>query len=222
MSSHQSVAPPSLTFVGPDAQNLIYIQDPYGRRRPFFSTTYNKHSKPPLVIYKLVPDGSQQQFATASYNSWSASITVSLYGQEIKMRQSSESLQGLKEFYCPFRSPNPNVQGKLSWKPAGWGDTQDLWNANGLKLARYEHRTLSGSGNESRLEIYGTWDDAIVDMILACGVAMWKESQKDVQGLASVGIVLGKLSGIDGGGGDASGFGGDGGGFGGDGGGGGA
>ncbi|KAF2733356.1 hypothetical protein EJ04DRAFT_553399 [Polyplosphaeria fusca] len=195
--------PPSLTFVGPDDRNVVSIQSATGMRTPLFFLQYN-HSKPQLTVHRILPHGQQQLFFSASTSSASGSITLILKGQELKVRHSYEGMQPRKEFHSQL--------GKLSWMVAGWGDTMELWTQDRRKLARFQMKTLSGHGG-GVLELYGRFDDAFTDLMVATALCMYRESAKEVKHAGKLGKVMkavGKLGG-EGGGGDGSG--GDGGGL---------
>ncbi|KAJ4355797.1 uncharacterized protein N0V89_003818 [Didymosphaeria variabile] len=164
---------PNLTFIGPDARNTIYIENAQGMRTPIFAVTAAKHSKPSLSVYRIHPNGHQEPFFTSSTSSLTGTSTINLIDRYnlIKIKASWESLQLRREFPGPI--------GKLSWFPSGSGSDQKLKDQNGTVLAKFKTKIDSGSGKEPRLEILVPCDDYLVDVIVATGLTVYKETVKE-------------------------------------------
>lgn len=172
---------PSLVLFGPDKEGALYSLDMNGRRSVLFSSKVNK-SKPQLQMYRIVQGGLLHPLGTAAFSSLSGTITIAIHGQEIKMKDISESLQYSKSF--------PSPVGEMKWKPTGWGNGMELWDSAGVLLARYKYLKLSG---DPQLEIFVQLNDYLLDTVVTAAVSIFVDEQR---GLKIVSKVFGAVGGL--------------------------
>ncbi|KAK7181093.1 hypothetical protein PSPO01_12894 [Paraphaeosphaeria sporulosa] len=183
-SQPQSTTTPNLTFIGPDAHGTIYIEDSRGMRTPFFAVTIAKHSKPSLTVNRILPSGHQEPFFTSHTSSMSGTSRIDLVSRasEIKMKISYEGMRLRREFQGPT--------GKLSWFPSGnSGCDQKLKDKNEMVLAKLTANI--GHSKEPRLEILVPCDDYLVDLVVATGLAVYRDTVKEVKQVEVVSEVIG-------------------------------
>ncbi|KAI9172827.1 hypothetical protein HJFPF1_02341 [Paramyrothecium foliicola] len=142
---------PYITLVGPDKRGLISRLDhASGVRHPVLAVQINANSKPQVQLARILPNNSQQPLGTASYSSLSGSVRLAIHGQpEVKMEQSWEGMQYAKVFQVPVELGGNG--GKLRWKPAGWGEANELWDDQGIRLAKFKSLSL---GKDPQLDVY--------------------------------------------------------------------
>ncbi|KAH7303339.1 hypothetical protein B0I35DRAFT_415207 [Stachybotrys elegans] len=180
---------PYITLIGPDKHGIIARLDPAtGTRHPVIAAQINNSSKPQIKLARMLPNNLQQPFATASYSSLSGSLRVNVEGlPEIKLEQSWEGMQYAKEFKAPPELGGTG--GKMAWKPAGWGDVNELWDAQGTKVARFKSMRLK---NDPQLDVFVQASDAFVDVVLLAALGLLVEGGKSLKFLGDmVGAVAG-------------------------------
>lgn len=178
---------PVFTFVGPDKQNTVYIQNTQGTRTAMFTVNYSKRSKPRLSVNRVIPNGQHQPFFTSHTSSMSGKTRINIHNREMKMEVSYESVQLRREFDGPM--------GKLSWFPSGWGSDQKLKDKNGTVLAKFSTKIDSGSGKEPQLAIFVQCDDALVDLIVATGLTVYHDAMREKNQAEVVSELVGGLLG---------------------------
>lgn len=158
--SYLTTTAPYVCFTGPEG-GILYQKDASGQRTPRFSV--NKSSSKAQRIDRILPDGSQAEFATAS-TSFSGKTKISTRGAQITLEPSWEGLQ--------YRVNVKNTpMGDLKWTPSSsFGHEMKLEDARGATLAEY--KTKSRTGRELPLDIFLQGDDAFVDLIVACAVGL--------------------------------------------------
>ncbi|KAL1605190.1 hypothetical protein SLS60_004734 [Paraconiothyrium brasiliense] len=183
------MATPNLTFIGPDARDIVYIESSQGFPTPIFAVTTAKHSKPSLSVYRIHPSGHQKPFFTSSTSSLTGTSTVNLIDHHnlIKIKASWESLQLRREFDGPM--------GKLSWFPSGLGNDQKLKDKTGEVLANFKTKVDSGSGKEPRLEILVSCDDYLVDVIVATGLTVYRGTVKEGEQIETASEIIASVLG---------------------------
>ncbi|KAF2448337.1 hypothetical protein P171DRAFT_508522 [Karstenula rhodostoma CBS 690.94] len=187
-SRPQSNTTPNLTFIGPDAHGTIYIEDARGIRTPFFAVTVAKHSKPSLSVNRILPSGHQAPFFTSHTSSLSGASRINLINRasEIKVEVSYEGMQLRRGFHAPM--------GKLGWFPSGnSGCNQKLKDKNATVLAKLTANI--GHSKEPRLELLVPCDDYLVDLIVATGMAVYRDTVKEVEQVGKVSKVIGGVFG---------------------------
>ena len=149
---------PYVTFDGRDGGD-IYQKDPSGQRVPRFAV--DKSSSKAKNIYRIMPDGSRAEFASASTSSLSGKTKVSLQGTQITLDPSWEGLQYRVEV-------RGTPMGDLRWKPSSsFGHELRLEDAKGAALAEYKR-----SGKDLTVAIFVQGDDFLIDLIMACAVSL--------------------------------------------------
>lgn len=179
--SESSFPPPSLVFIGPDKSDTIFVQDTSGVKTPMFTVQSSKHSKPNVEVFRLLANGVQQPFSTATFSSMSGSITLSVKGHEVKLKDSMGDGPS-------FDGPH----GKLKWKYSSMGGKIILQDEAKNKLARYQYKDVP------KLEIFVQGDEFFVDLVVASGVAITVKKGKDAsdaKGVATAFKVIGALAG---------------------------
>jgi hypothetical protein len=148
----------------------------------------NAKSKPQVQLARILPNNLQQPLGTASYSSMSGSVRINIQGlPEVKMEQSWEGLQYAKVFKAPLEVGGNG--GKLQWKPAGWGEATELWDDQGVKLAKFKSLSLK---NDPCLEVYVQVSDALVDVMLLGSLGLMVEDSKSI---ALMGDLVGTMAG---------------------------
>lgn len=112
----------------------------------------------------------------------SGTITMSIHGQEIKMKQRYEGLTPRLTFSGPF--------GEMKWKPTAWADGSELWDKEGVLLARYKYLKFSG---DPKLEIFVQLDDRLLELVVTASVSVYVDEKK---GLEIVSDVLEAVAGV--------------------------
>lgn len=184
----QSTTTPNLTFIGPDARGTIHIEDARGILTPVFAVTIAKHSKPSLSVTRITPTGHQEPFFTSHTSSMSGTSRINLVSRasDIKMEVSWEGMRLRREFHAPMR--------KLSWFPSGnSGCNQKLKDKNEIVLAKLTANI--GHSKEPRLEILVPCDDYLVDLIVATGLAVYRDTVTEVKHIEAVSDVIGGVFG---------------------------
>lgn len=103
----------------------------------------------------------------------SSSVYLSLNGQEIKISDPAGS--GSKTFDGSW--------GKMTWKSDGIGHEKYLYDESKNLLARVIYK-------ESKLELCVNGEETFVDMVVATGVAMMIQKQRDAkQAKIAIGII---------------------------------
>jgi hypothetical protein len=176
LSSSASTKPesaPYLRFLGPSSRSdgVVYIKDARNDSQvPVFATKTSTHQKPNLHIARILPNGDQVPFATATFSSSSGTIKISMGGQEITVKTNLNSGSGSKSFLSP--------QGEMKWKPTMSGTGYELFDQSKAKIAKYKTTSDSGMG-EPKLEIFVPLDDSLVDMVVVTAVANHKMEEKE-------------------------------------------
>ena len=144
---------PCLRFCGPDSQNHFTAIDPNGNLLAQFAIANSS-------IWRL--SQTPQQICTFKRSSLSGTLTLQLYGQEIKVKQSWEGMRYGKDVKTPT--------GTWKWRP-GSGSCEELTDARGVLLARGK---LPGTLSKKTypLEVFVPGDAFILDLILATWVGM--------------------------------------------------
>jgi hypothetical protein len=173
LASHKSSpeTPPHLTFNGPDSSNHFRALSPKNQLLAHFAVSKDSiwriSSQPP------------QQICTFSRSSLSGTTTLNIHGQQIKMKQSWEGMQYGKDV--------KTAAGTLKWRP-GSGGTEEFRDAQGVILARGKMPGML-SKRVYPLEVFVPGDEVLLDLILACWVAILdcqKAEGKEVEGVAEV------------------------------------
>ncbi|KAI9163589.1 hypothetical protein HJFPF1_05207 [Paramyrothecium foliicola] len=181
---------PYITLVGPDKQGAISRLDPAtGTKHPVIAANITSSSKPQIKLARLRPNNLQEPFGTAACSSMSGSLRVNVQGlPEIKMEQSWEGMQYAKVFEAPMALGGTG--GKMQWKPAGWGNASELWDAQGVKVAKFKHLSLK---DDPQLDVYVQANDALVDVMLLGGLGLLVEDKKSLKLMGDVvGIIAGQ------------------------------
>lgn len=147
---------PCLTFHGPDSNTHFFALSPNGQQLAQFSITKN-------AIWRiLAPHMPPQQICTLHRSSLSGTTTLEIHGQQIKVRQSWEGLSYGKDV--------KTAAGTMKWRP-GSGGTEEFRDAQGILLARGK---LPGTLSKKvyPLEVFVPGDEFLLDLILACWVAI--------------------------------------------------
>lgn len=162
------MATPFATFVGPAEDGIVYLQDANGHRTPRFLVQNQKHTKPQLQIFRIMPDGTQVPFATGTWSSMSGNARVTLEGREVKMEY-NPVVYGFK-----IQFP----QGELEWTIRGNGDKVELVDKNKQSIAFYKFYTASGK--ELKLDIFVPGDNWFVELIVASAMNIKIQNDKDM------------------------------------------
>jgi hypothetical protein len=118
--------------------------------------------------------------------SGTSTINLTSRPSTIKMKVSWEGLQLRRDFHAPI--------GKLSWFPAGIsGSDQKLKDKNGTVLAKF--KTKVGHSKEPRLEILVLCDDYLVDLIVATGLTVYRDTVKEVEQVETASEIIGAVLG---------------------------
>jgi hypothetical protein len=109
----------------------------------------------------------------------SGTTTLNIHGQQIKMKQSWEGMQYGKDV--------KTAGGTLKWRP-GSGGTEEFRDAQGILLARGKMPGML-SKRVYPLGVFVPGDEFLLDLILACWVAILdcqKAEGEEVEGVAEV------------------------------------
>ncbi|KAK5086982.1 hypothetical protein LTR05_004153 [Lithohypha guttulata] len=200
-SSSQPKPTPFLTFIGPSPQSSslsslfssadvastisIYNVNT-NTTMPIFSVHTSKHSKPNLVINRILPNNAEAPFATATLSSMSGNIAISLYsrtGQEIPITMESDWASASSR---TFQSSMGNFRWKHQDSELGYKMVTD--DQERRKLATWQE--MSGSGSTTgypRLEFYvQPASDEFVEMVLATGLAAMKADEKEAKQVGKI------------------------------------
>ncbi|KAF2716719.1 hypothetical protein K431DRAFT_234759 [Polychaeton citri CBS 116435] len=128
-----------------------------------------------------------QPFCTGKTSSLSGNTTMTVHGQTIKVCLTWEGMQYGKDMKTPL--------GKMKWRigSKSWGNTQELWDTQGTKLATY--KALCSKNQDSKLEILVPGDEFFLDIILASWVSMVRSDAKESEQLETVLEVVSGIAG---------------------------
>ncbi|KAJ9633576.1 hypothetical protein H2204_006782 [Knufia peltigerae] len=167
-------AAPSLVLFGPNRQGVLYSVDAQGTQLPMFADNVRKQ-KPQVQVFRILQNSLHHPIATSSSSSLSGTVTMTLNGQEIKMKPSWEGMQ----FSMSFESP----AGKLTWRPTSWGNGMMLRDKSGTSLAKYVYYKLSG---DPQLEIFVPLDDSFLDLVVTAAISVYENDKKSLKTVSKV------------------------------------
>ncbi|KAK5099956.1 hypothetical protein LTS08_005671 [Lithohypha guttulata] len=189
-SSSQSKPTPFLTFIGPSPSSSslsslfssantastisIYNADT-NTTIPVFTVYTSKHTKPNLVINRILPNNAEAPFATGTFSSMS--------GQEIPITMESDWASASSRTF-------QSSMGNFRWKhqDSGLGYKMVTDDQERRKLATWQE--MSGSGSTTgypRLEFYvQPASDEFVEMVLATGLAAMKADEKEAKQVGNI------------------------------------
>jgi hypothetical protein len=172
-------APPCLTFHGPDSNNQFFALGLNGQQLAHFSVTKD------TIWRTLAPHMPPQQMCTFHRSSLSGTTTLQIHGQQIKVRQSWEGLS--------YGRDVKTAAGTMKWRP-GSGGTEEFKDAQGVLLARGK---LPGTLSKKihPLEVFVPGDEFLLDLILACWVAILDCQKAETKEAESAGDVVSALIG---------------------------
>ncbi|KAK4501103.1 hypothetical protein PRZ48_006909 [Zasmidium cellare] len=147
---------PCLIFQGPDKQGHITAVNSAQQEVAHFIVRNNTLAR--------ILGSSQQNICTFNRSHLSSTTSVSIHGQQIKVKQTWESMQYGKDVETPT--------GLLTWR-AGSGGYEELRDGSKTLLARGKMPGTFGS-KPALLEVFVSGDDVLLDMILATWVSTVK------------------------------------------------
>lgn len=171
--------PPCLTFHGPDDNKQFFARGSNGQQLAHFIITKDAISR---VWSPVMPP---QQICTLHRSSLSGSTTLQLHGQQIKVKQSWEGLSHGHDV--------KTAAGTMKWRPGSSG-TEEFKDAQGIVLARGK-MPGSLSGKVYPLEVFVPGDEFLLDLILACWVAILNCQKAEGKEAEAAGEVVNALVG---------------------------
>ena len=171
--------PPCLTFHGPDSNEQFFALGPNGQQLAHFSVTKK------AIARIWAPHIPPQEFCTFHRSSLSGTTTLQLHGQEIKVRQSWEGLS--------YGRDVKTAAGTMKWRPGSSG-TEEFRDAQGILLARGK---LPGTLTKKvyPLEVFVPGDEFLLDLILACWVAILNCQKAEGKDAEAAGDIVSSLIG---------------------------